>query len=608
VVLDHVELLDNPESRDVVAELAVRLPPGSRLVIASRDQPPLPTALLRARGHVVEIGVKELAMDEHEARLLLEGAGVQLSDAEVSDLVAKTEGWPVGLYLAALASRTSGRAVGTGISLAGDDRLIGDYLRSEFLSRLPPSTVSFLTRTSVLDRLSGPLCDAVLGSTGSQDVLESLEATNLLLVPLDRRREWYRYHHLFRELLGAELKRGEPELMPVLHSRAAAWCEANELPETAIEHAEAAGDDDRVARIVTWIAQPTYHVGRADTVRRWFRWFSEQGSVERHPQIAVMAAMIEALQGRPATAEQWMDAAEGGSTDSTLPDGGTVESWITALRVLLCRDGLKRMRADAQLAQQQLAPRSPFRAGAQFLEGLTYLLDGDPERAEPDFARAVDVAMVLGVIPAAVSALAECAVVAIGRNDWDGARVFSDRAIELVDAHELEDYLEASLAFAVAARIAVHRGDPVRARACIARAARLRPILTYAMPYTAQWLLEMAKAYLELADAAGARAVLRDVRDILSHRPDLGVIPAQCTELQASADSMSEAVGGASSLTDAELRLLPFLSTHLSFIEIGERLSVSRNTVKTHAISVYRKLGVSSRGEAITQMQAMGLH
>jgi len=265
------------------------------------------------------------------------------------------------------------------------------------------------------------------------------------------------------------------------------------------------------------------------------------------------------------------------------------------------------MRADAELAQQQLAPMSPFRAGALFLEGVTYLLEGDPERADPIIRRSVDVAIDFGVTPAAVSALAERAVIAVGRSEWEAARAHAERAIGLIEAQQLEGYLEACPAYAVAARIAVHEGDPARAKELIARAARLRPLLTYALPHSALWLLEMAKAYVELADAAGARAVLREVRDILHQRPDLGIVAAQCAELQAAADRLREGVVGASSLTNAELRLLPLLSTHLSFQEIGERLFVSRNTVKTHAMSIYQKLGVASRSEAIARVQEIGL-
>src|SRR4029453_16973080 len=174
---------------------------------------------------------------------------------------------------------------------------------------------------AVRDRMSGPLCDAVLDRTGSSAVLAGLEGSNLLLVPLDRQRRWYRYHHLFHELLTAELGRREPELIPELHRRAASWCEANGLPESAIDHAQAAGDTDRVARLVWTLALPAYGTGRVDPPRRWFTWFEDQGLLGRYRSVAVLGAWLQALVGEPVAAERWADAAEHGPDAGTLPDG-----------------------------------------------------------------------------------------------------------------------------------------------------------------------------------------------------------------------------------------------------------------------------------------------
>jgi LuxR family transcriptional regulator, maltose regulon positive regulatory protein len=247
LVIDHFEAVTNPECLDAIAALALGLPVESQLVIGSRDALPLPAARLRAQGGFVEVGVDDLAMDRHEAGPLLLEAGVELAAADLDELVGKTEGWPVGLYLAALAVKAGGSHTAARGPLTGEDRFIGDYLRSEFLDRVSPAEASFLTHTSILDRMCGPLCDAVLGAKASSELLERLERRNLLVVPLDRRREWYRYHHLFRELLVSELRRREPELISELHLRAAAWFEANGMPETAIDHAQAAGDHDHVA-------------------------------------------------------------------------------------------------------------------------------------------------------------------------------------------------------------------------------------------------------------------------------------------------------------------------------------------------------------------------
>jgi LuxR family maltose regulon positive regulatory protein len=267
------------------------------------------------------------------------------------------------------------------------------------------------------------------------------------------------------------------------------------------------------------------------------------------------------------------------------------------------------MRADAQLGWDRLNPGDATRGLALLLQGISYLLDAAPERADPILAHAVDVFTQAGGMPGASAALAERALVAVDRHDWRHAEALTEQALVVVrEGHLDDDYINAVLVHAVAARTALHRGDVPRAREQLARAARLRPLLTYAMPHLAvQTLLQLAWAYLALDDAAGARAVLRDARDILQLRPDLGVLPKQVEELRARLDTTRGRTVGASALTTAELRLLPLLSTHLSFRQIGERLDLSRHTVKSQAISVYRKLGVSSRSQAIKRVQELGL-
>ena len=205
LVLDDAEAITNQECIDTITELALSFPAGSRFAIASRDTLLLPAARLRAHGGIVEIGADDLAMSDREAAVLLSGAGVGVGAHDVDALVQRTEGWPAGLYLAALAMRAGSPRAEAGFSVTGDDRFVGDYLRSELLDRVSRAEVTFLTRTAILDRMCGGLCDAVVGRTGSSRTLEQLESRNLLVVPLDRRREWYRYHHLFRELLHAEL-------------------------------------------------------------------------------------------------------------------------------------------------------------------------------------------------------------------------------------------------------------------------------------------------------------------------------------------------------------------------------------------------------------------
>ena len=605
VVLDNLELLVNQECLDAVAEVALRLPGRSQLALASRARPSLPEAVSQPRGQLLEIGAEELAMDELEARALLEHAGVRLSDAEVTELIDRTEGWPVGLYLASFGAAGEEQRASAAALSAGNGHPVAAQPPAALLARLSEPTVAFLTRTAVLDRLSGPLCDAVLQVSGSERVLESLAGSNLL-ISVDRRDQRYRYHQLLRELLLAELERREPELVPELHRRAAAFLEGDGLPELAVDHLQAAGDADEVARLVAALAFPAYAGGRVETARRWLRWFEDQGLVERYPRVAVLGAQMEALLGNPSSAERWAAAAERGQATAA-PDRA-LDASVALLRTFLCHDGMAGVRADADAARAGLAPDSPWLATALLMEGIGHLLDGQAELAEPILHRAGEVAGQAGAAPAASAALAEQAIIELERHRWQEAGRLAGRAVDVLRAGNLDDYAMAAFVHTVAARAALALSDPGKAREHLAQAIRLRPLLTSAMPHrSVQTLLELARAYLALEDAAGARAVLRQAGEIIRQRPSLGVLPGQAAELAATLDRIGQGPAGATSLTAAELRLLPLLSTHLTLLEIGERLYLSRNTVKTQAVSIYRKLGVSSRSEAMQRVRELGL-
>jgi LuxR family transcriptional regulator, maltose regulon positive regulatory protein len=609
MVLDDVHLLHDQEGLDALSVLVDHLPPGSQLAVTSRGEPRLPVARWRAEGRLAELGPEELAMSPAEAGLLLRAARVQLADGQVAELARRTEGWPVALYLAALSIKARPAGHPSGVDFGGRDRFLVDYLQSVLLARLSPPAVRFLTRTAVLDRLSGPLCDAVLGATGSAAMLASLERSNLLVVPLDRQRDWYRYHPLFRELLRGQLERHEPELVGELTLRAARWCQQQGLVEAAIGYAMDAGDADLVARGVEQAAIGVYRSGRLATVQAWLDWFDDHGLVQHYPAVAMLGAWIQALGGHAAAAERWADAAEGGSYAGMLPDGSaSIEGWRALLRAKLCRHGVRRMRADAELALTLIPVGSLWRAPAQLLLGISHLLAGDLGVADRVVAEAVEVAQDTGATVAATVALAERAILAIGRQDWRDADTLVEQARSMVANAHLEECVTSLVLYAAGARVAIHHGRLDQAEQDLARAQRLRPQATHALPYYAvQARLELTRAYLALADVAAARRVLGEVDDLLRWRPDLGTLPHQASQLRSQLDRVRGDGIGATPLTTAELRLLPLLATHLSFGEMGQRLYLSKHTVKTHAMSIYRKLGVSSRGQAVQRVQEIDL-
>lgn len=600
LVLDNVEVIDNQRSLDVITQLGSFLASGSRLAVASRVEPPLPMARLRAHGQVLEIGVDQLRMDDVEAAELLHGAGADIDAAARFELLSRTEGWPVGIYLAAFVLNAVGRRHVSGPLVTGDDRAMADYLRSEVLDQLPAETAAFLRRTSMLERLSGPLCDAVLGTTDSRVMLDSLERSNLLLVPLDRRREWYRYHRLFRDLLQAELARDEAGLVDELHDRAAAWLEANGLPALAIDHAQAAGNADLAARLFTTLAQPTYASGQLDTAMRWRRWFSAHGLDRSYPRVGVLGGLADALVGRADGAEQTVDSV--GSSIGEASDG-----WDAVLDAALCEHGVERMRQDAARATRQLARDSPLLGPAMFFAGVSTLLLDDLEAADVLLEQAVDACLRRGGTPTAAAALAERAVIAIVQQRDADAVTLAARATAAIRDGNCEDYLTSVVVHAVGAQVAISHADVDRARVAISHAVRLRPLCTAAFPVSAQFLVELARAQAAVGDTEGGRSVLRQVTDILGRRPGLGVVARQVADVRGVLDSIRARAGSAHALTVAELRVLPYLATHFTFREIGQRLYVSPNTVKSQAMSIYRKLGVTSRGEAVEAARTVGI-
>jgi LuxR family maltose regulon positive regulatory protein len=478
---------------------------------------------------------------------------------------------------------------------------------------LPPDQLQFLTRTSVLDRLSGPLCDAALGSGGSAAMLETLERTNQFVIALDRTRTSYRCHHLLRELLSTELPRHEPELISPILGRASDWCLASGDDVDAVAYAQADGDLGRFAAAVARLAQPTFQSGRVATVDQWFAWLQEQDGIERHPAVAVIAAIFCCVDGQPAGADRWTALAELGRDDGMLPDGTAgIGSWQALLRAFRCREGIERMEEDAELAVATLAPTSSWRPPAMALLGMSRLLMGDHEAADNLFADTVAEARAFAtaratpvVVPVAQ---AERALVQIAREQWVQAETHAEQAIWTTQRSSNHEAPLHALVYAVAARSALHGERTDSARRFLIEAQRRLPGLTYALPVPAvQARTQMAHTYLGLSDPAGARTVLAEMDAIARRIAELGPLAREIEQLRAMLTTSAHGELGASALTAAELRVLPLMTTHLSYREIGERRFLSPHTVKSHAMSIYRKLGVTSRNEAVDRAREVGL-
>jgi LuxR family maltose regulon positive regulatory protein len=407
LVLDDYHVIEASDVRDAMAFLLDHLPPWLHVVIASRADPALPLARWRARGELAEIRAADLRFTPDEAAAYLnEMMGLRLTAPDVAALEARTEGWIAALQLAALSMQGRDDVAGFIAGFAGDDRYVVDYLVEEVLQRQPDRVQAFLLQTAILDRLSGPLCDAVTGQGGGKAMLEALDRGNLFLVPLDDRRRWYRYHHLFADVLQARLLDERPGQVPELHRRASGWYEQNGEAPVAIGHALAGGDFGRAADLIER-AIPAMRITRQEaTVHGWLKALPDE-VVRVRPMLsfAVAGALLtggepEEVEARLRDAERWLEGSPAPPGGSPAPPGEMVVADEEEYRRLpgaieLYRSALALVRGDVpgtvrharRTLDVALTEDHGVRAGAAGFLGLAFWTSGDLEAAHPAWAQ-----------------------------------------------------------------------------------------------------------------------------------------------------------------------------------------------------------------------------
>jgi LuxR family transcriptional regulator, maltose regulon positive regulatory protein len=409
LVLDDYHLVDSPDIQAGMTFLLEHLPPQVHLVVSTREDPALPLARLRARGELVEIRAADLRFTLDEAAAYLNDVtGLDLAASDIAALERRTEGWIAALQLAALSMQGRDDVAGFIAGFAGDDRYIVDYLVEEVLGRQPAHVRGFLVQTSILDRLSGPLCDAVTGQHGGKAMLESLDRANLFLVPLDDRRRWYRYHHLFADVLHAHLLDEEPDGVAALHRRASQWYERNGEPSQAIRHALAAGDVERAAGLVE-LELPALRRSRQEATICGFIGAIPDEVVRVRPVLAVgfIGALMaggefQGVEDRLQDAERWL-APTGDRAGAWTPPAGMVvvdQGELARLpgAIQMYRAALALVRGDAPAtidhAQQAIHRAADddhlTRAGASALMGLAFWGGGDLEAAHRAYSVSVE--------------------------------------------------------------------------------------------------------------------------------------------------------------------------------------------------------------------------
>jgi LuxR family maltose regulon positive regulatory protein len=612
LILDDYHLVENRTVHEQVSFVIERMPQSFRLVIATRSDPILPLARLRARGELLELRAEELRFQAGEAADLLDGLlGFKLTGAQVQQLSRRTEGWAAGLYLAglSLAGRTDAAAFIQ--DFAGDNRHIVDYLIAEVLDGQPPHIRSFLLRTSLLGRLSGALCDAVLQTSGSASMLETIERGNLFLLPLDVSRRWYRYHHLFADLLRTELQCSEPDLIPSLHRRASAWFAGEGLTDLAVHHLVATSDMPAAADLIATNWATTFNMGRLSTVSAWLDMLPPK-TVSGDPRLSMARAWVALGVGHFDDAGRWIDAVQAARAgDAT--DVDNINAKLLALRALH-RFKLGDLAAALDTARQatslDLSDAPVDGPIAYCTYGAALYFSGDTHDAQAAFRAAASRAEHVGHLLAHRYALGYLAMISAHQGHLAAAEALIRRATgssrDLADEEHFVDMMP-SLAAAIVLDI---RGDADAAAEAVDRAVGLARL--------GAGILEVANALLARAEILGhlgehvqRQASCNEAAMLLRSCTDGGIVAKPLAAVQRGTrlgvGPRNQRDPVAEQLTAKEHEVLGLLATKLSRREISQRLYVSLNTVKTHQRAVYRKLGVENRTAAVTRARELGL-
>jgi LuxR family maltose regulon positive regulatory protein len=611
LVLDDYHLISQAACHGQVALLLAHLPPCVQVVIITRADPPLPLARMRALGEMAEIRARELRLGLRQAAELIRAvAAVELPVPDLAYLVERTEGWPAGLYLAALRMRDETSPGAFMRQFSGDQRFIVDYLVEDVLGQQPAEVREFLTRTSILDRFCAPLCDAITGTADAAAIIDVLERENLFVVPLDENRRWFRYHHLFAQVLRGQLLRTEPALVPALHARASAWHRAAGSTDEAVTHALAAGDVDGAADLIARHFRAYNDSGRAVTVRHWLNKLGDDQCAAR-PLPAHCAVWTAAVFGDQMAVRRLLPVVERAGGAGPLPDGmRSFASSAAILRSIWGYDGLGPMRAAGLRAVAlETDPGSGWYSAARAALSAGLYWSGEFKQAGVNAQEA----LLDAEAPAAFRLLAAAVVtwLAVEAGQLADAGELAREAWTLGTSPSLGlgGTARSALAnLAVGAVLAAH-GQLREARGELQRALEVRRKSPGISPWpTLEGLLRLAPVLAGLGERTEAVAVLGEARRLLDSMPDgADAQLARLAVLERQLAGQLGPVGSGRPLTERERDVLRMLQGTLSLRDIGRELYLSPNTIKTHTRTLYRKLDVSDRRDAVARGRDLGL-
>ena len=611
LVLDDYQFVTGEDSHQSVAFFVEHLPENVHLVISSRTDPPLPLGRIRARGELNEIRTEELAFTEEEADCLLnEKMGLDIGPDDLSVLFERTEGWPAGIYLASLSLQNKEDKHAFIESFSGSNRYVVGLLGEEVLAGLTEEVRQFLLMTSVLRTMTGSLCDAVTDGEGSARLLRELVSSNLFVVSLDEQGEWYRYHHLFSELLLYELKSSQPNLVPTLRRRASVWLEDAGYFEGAIRQAIAATDHERVALLIArhWFGYVLS--GQMATVERWLHALPEE-MITHDAALCLVKVWIHALYGEREECEGYLALAEGLSYEGPLPDGtASVESGVALLRGVSGYGGVRAMAEAIQsAAEPESRQTSPRTVLADLGLGLSLYYKGDASRARKPLEEGLRLTSIDQPV-LRIGVLYALSLVAGDEGDLEEAEALAREARTAVERFKLQEVPQSTVVNIALGRALAERGELEEAQKELESALSARKILPGLSPWpTLIGLLALAPVRTARGDRAGGREALAEARAILEAFPDAGTFPEllERQERNVRARKPQEAQPGAE-LTERERDVLRLLGGELSTRQMAQSLYIAPNTIRTQIKSIYRKLGVSSRGAAVQEAHARGLN
>jgi LuxR family maltose regulon positive regulatory protein len=606
IVLDDLHLIRDEACLRSLGRAAERLPPDARMILTTRSDPAFPLARLRARGHLHEVRASGLAFTFQEAQdLLVKRERIPLDDTSVGLLVERTEGWPAGLYLAALWLRALDDPAAGVRAFQADHRHVADYLTGEVLDLLDDETRDFMLRTSALRVFNAELCDDVLDRVDSAERLRELAQSNGFLIPLDARGGWHRWHHLFGELLELELGAAEPGAPAALHAAAASWCLSNDRIEEALEHAAAASDQELVAHVLWRAQRELLTTGRLATVIRWCRSLPEAVLLD-HPDLPLGGALAAGLSEQPPhLRRRFITLAQ--QSRAQRPDLWTdrLEGALGMVSALLVQ---KSVRATVAVSRDSLdaARTAPDIAlGAIALLSFLLYLDGEDEDSRAHAQEAVDRPDAAERPHGIVVALATLALAEVGDGRPESAEALAREALADARTHGIDASSSAGIARTALAAALAAQGSLTAAAQEAALGERLcRQPEAEARHLHA--LLVLADIEASREQVARARTLLAQATDGLATFDDAGRLPGLVAAVEQRLAGVSTPALPEEP-TAAESAVLRLLGSDLSLREIGSELFLSRNTVKSHTRSLYRKLGVTSRAEAVQRAAALGL-